>query len=94
MVVDTEKLFSVAGRIYVLLRRETNRMVDVEWIIANAAYATEVIRLAKATGQSELIELAERIEETHPLLPHPIKPKPLIPAEVVKEESKYVNTLR
>jgi len=81
MAGEMEKLFSAAGRIYVLLRRETNRMIDVEWVIVNAAYAREVIQLARATGLPELAELAERIEETHPLLPPVVKAA--VPAQAV-----------
>lgn len=69
MAGEMEKLFSLAGRVYVLLRRETNRMIDVEWVTVNAEYAREVISLARATGLQELEELAGRIEVTHPLLP-------------------------
>ena len=50
MAGEMEQLFSVVGRVYVILRRETNRMIDVEWAIANAEYAREVIRLARTTG--------------------------------------------
>ncbi|OIO82465.1 MAG: hypothetical protein AUJ88_01960 [Gallionellaceae bacterium CG1_02_56_997] len=69
MAGEMEQLFSVVGRVYVMLRRETNRMIDVEWAIANADYAREVIKLARTTQVNELIQLAARIEDTHPLLP-------------------------
>lgn len=36
MAGEMEILFSLAGRIYVLLRRESNRMIGVEWLIENA----------------------------------------------------------
>ena len=65
---SSEKLFALAGRVYVLLRRETTRMIDVEWMVVEPVYALEVIRLARATKNVELMELAERIEATHLLL--------------------------
>ena len=88
---DMEILFSLAGRIHVLLRREINRIVDVEWMCADAAYAKEVIKLARTIESEELHKLADRVEEVHPKLPRiehlaaPITRQP---------ESKYVATLR
>ena len=66
---NLEIIFSLAGRMHVLLRREINRIVDVEWFCANAAYAREVIKLARNVQSEELDKLADRIEEVHPLLP-------------------------
>ncbi len=93
MAGEMEQLFSVVGRVYVMLRRETNRMIDVEWTITNAEYAREVIRLARTTGVDELIELANRIEDTHPLLPR-IKRVEVIPPTVSFDAPKYVQSLR
>lgn len=93
MAGEMEQLFSVVGRVYVMLRRETNRMIDVEWTISNAEYAREVIRLARTTGVDELIELANRIEDTHPLLPR-IKRVEVIAPTVSFDEPKYVQSLR
>ena len=81
----------LAGRIHVLLRREHNRIIDVEWMCAEAGYAREVLRLARATELDELHMLATRVEQTHPLLP-------CLPAAEVPpprmSEAKYVRTLR
>jgi len=88
---DMEILFSLAGRIHVLLRRETNRIVDVEWMCADAAYAREVIKLARSVESEELHKLADRVEEVHPLLPRIELIEPAIP---YREEPKYVATLR
>lgn len=93
MAGEMEQLFSVVGRVYVMLRRETNRMIDVEWTIANAEYAREVVRLARTTGVDELIELANRIEDPHPLLPR-IKRVTITPPEVLFDAPKYVQSLR
>lgn len=75
-----------------MLRRTTNRMIDVEWMIANAEYAREVIRLARETNVEELVELAGRIEDTHPLLPR-IKREAVV-ADVLPNVPKYVQSLR
>ncbi len=88
---EMEKLFSTAGRVYVLLRRETNRMIDVEWVSMDAGYAREVIHLARATGLPELLELADRIEEIHPLLQEATHPAAPVPP---RTDSKYMTSLR
>lgn len=86
-----EILFSLAGRIHVLLRRETNRIIDVEWMCVDVGYASEVLRLASATDSEELHKLVERVEQVYPLFPKPVKPV-VVAAPV--NESKYMNTLR
>lgn len=86
-----EILFSLAGRMHVLLRRETNRIIDVEWMCADPVYAKEVIKLARTVESDELHKLAERVEEVHPRLPRIERLAPPIPLE---PESKYVATLR
>ncbi|MEW5902720.1 MAG: hypothetical protein AB1722_00060 [Pseudomonadota bacterium] len=91
MAGEMEKLFALAGRIHVLLRREHNRIIDVEWMCADESYAREVIKLARAAGSIELLALAERTEAIHPLLPRPQNIEAPIPA---KKEEKYVNSLR
>lgn len=93
MAGEIEQLFAVTGRVCVMLRRETNRMVDVEWAITNAQYAREVVRLARVTNAAELIELADRIEATHPLLPRVKKVEVALPT-VLHDSSKYVQSLR
>ncbi len=93
MAGEMEQLFSVVGRVYVMLRRETNRMIDVEWTIANAEYAREVVRLARTTGVDELIKLAKRIEDTHPLLPRNKRVEVISPTGSL-DAPKYVNSLR
>jgi hypothetical protein len=88
---NLEKMFSLAGRMHVVLRREINRIVDVEWLCSDAAYAREVIKLARSAQSDELHKLAERIEEVHPLLRRnelPVAPLPMA------TEAKYVKTLR
>lgn len=93
MAGEMEQLFAVVGRVYVMLRRETNRMIDVEWAITNAEYAREVINLARNTQVDELVELADRIEDTHPLFPR-IKRVDVIPPAELFDAPKYVQSLR
>ncbi len=91
MAGEMEKLFALAGRIHVLLRREHNRIIDVEWMCADASYTKEVIKLARSAGSEELLALAERVEAVHPLLP---KPQPIEIPIPAKTEAKYVSSLR
>ncbi|HEX7454852.1 MAG TPA: hypothetical protein VF296_02315 [Gallionella sp.] len=86
-----EILFSLAGRVHVLMRREVNRIVDIEWICADAAYAKEVIKLARTVQSDELHKLADRIEEVHPELPRIEQIEISLP---LATKSKYVTTLR
>jgi hypothetical protein len=88
---EMEVLFSVAGRIHVLLRRELNRIIDVEWMCADPVYAREVIKLARAVDSDELHKLADRVEQVHPKFLHTERIVDHIPAT---EESKYMTTLR
>jgi hypothetical protein len=88
---DMEILFSLAGRMHVLLRRETNRIIDVEWMCADPVYAKEVVKLARTVESDELHKLAERVEEVHPRLPRIERLAAQVPHP---PESKYVVTLR
>jgi hypothetical protein len=88
---DKEILFSLAGRMHVLLRREVNRIIDVEWMCVDPAYAQEVIKLARTVDSDELHKLADRVGEVHPLL-HRIEP--LGDSMPSRTESKYVASLR
>jgi hypothetical protein len=88
---EMEVLFSVAGRIHVLLRREINRIIDIEWMCADPVYAREVIKLARTVDSDELHKLADRVEQVHPKFLHTERVVDHIPA---MEESKYMTTLR
>ena len=91
MAGEMEILFSLAGRVHTLLRRESSRIIDVEWLCADAAYAREVIRLVDASQSDELQKLAERIREVHPLI---LKTTERAAPAIVSNEHKYTNTLR
>lgn len=97
MAGEMEKIFSLSGRVHVLLRRETNRIVDVEWMAVNVDYLREILRIVRATDIVELHEIAARIEELHPLLPKTAKPKISAHADQDLEreaETKYLFSLR
>jgi hypothetical protein len=92
MAGENERLFSLAGRMYVMLRRQTNRMIDVEWAITNADYAKEIVGLARATGIAELVEMATHLEELHPLLS--AERKNVTKPDATAPAAKYVAQLR
>jgi hypothetical protein len=88
---EMEILFSLAGRMHVLLRREINRIIDVEWMCIDPAYAREVIKQARTVESEELHKLADRVEQVHPKFPRIERPVEVMPQQM---ESKYVSTLR
>lgn len=91
MAGEMEILFSLAGRVHTLLRRESSRIIDVEWMCIDGPYAREILRLAEASESDELQKLADRIREVHPALLYSDK-KSAPP--VASTERKYMTTLR
>jgi hypothetical protein len=66
---DSDKL-AVAAHLYVLLRRATGRVTDVEWLVRDRPYAREIIQLAMAQpGQPELQRWARKLEAALGLTP-------------------------
>jgi hypothetical protein len=51
-MLNSEKL-AIAAHLHVLLRRKTGRVTDTEWMAANAEYAAEVVRFARASAQED-----------------------------------------
>lgn len=95
MAGEMEVLFSLSARIHVLLRRETKRIVDVEWMTVNVDYVREILKISHATGNAELHELALRIEALHPLLPRvKAPPPPRNEIDTKEQEAKYLFSLR
>jgi hypothetical protein len=95
MAGEMEVLFSLSARIHVLLRRETKRIVDVEWMTVNADYAREILQISRAAESDELNELARRIEALHPLLPRVKAPQ--ISRDLTaatEQDAKYLFSLR
>lgn len=84
---------AIAAHLHVLLRRKTGRVTDTEWLALNDAYATEIIRFARAQalerGAGELAEWADKLEQAMrkpqapPLPPAGIRSATLPPATPV-----------
>lgn len=61
-MLENEKL-AIAAHLYVLLRRATGRVTDVQWLLRDRVYASEIIQLALAQpGQADLQRWARRFE--------------------------------
>jgi hypothetical protein len=72
-MLESEKL-AIAAHLHVLLRRKTGRVTDTEWMAANAQYAGEVVRFARASaredGHTDLAEWADKLETALNLKAH------------------------
>ncbi len=68
-------LFSLAGRMHVLLRREINRIIDVEWMCIDPAYARRSHQAGTHRRVGGVAQAGARIEEVHPKMfriEHPV----------------------
>ena len=93
MHTNNDELFAVLGRVYVLLRRETHRMIDVEWAVVNSDYALEIIHLARDTKSIDLLALANQIQILHPGIKTPANERAEA-AITAPSQDKYFTTLR
>lgn len=58
---DNEK-FAIAAHLSVVLRRKIGRAIDTLWMIQNVEYAQEVLRIARAHADADIVRLADRFE--------------------------------
>jgi hypothetical protein len=56
-------IYGLLGRMHVLMRRVSNRITDVEYMRVSKDYCREIVRLAEATDNEELHNLAERLRQ-------------------------------
>jgi len=95
--MSESEMMAVASRLHVLLRRKANRITDILWMISNAEYAGEVLRLARAEADDEMHALAARFEAMMPAA----APDALRRAQIEREKEAaakpardYIGTLR
>jgi hypothetical protein len=69
MSASASEVFAVLGRIHVLLRRDLNRITDIEWAAVNKAYALEVVKLCAKGAHPDLNMLAGKLTEMMDLAP-------------------------
>ena len=102
--VSNREHFDVATHIYTRLRRLSSRTIDVIWMVHNAEYAREVLKLARVSGDPETVRLAERFElmafgavtkaAPQALNGAPAPAAAAAPAEDGYSGDRYVGTLR
>jgi hypothetical protein len=93
MSSDSEKM-AVAAHLHVLMRRKMGRVTDVEWLVRNAEYAQEIIRVA--CQQAEHPEVAEWGARLRGML-FPKPPSGTAPARLKADApaaARYVGRLR
>jgi hypothetical protein len=99
-MLQSEKV-AIAAHLHVLLRRKTGRVTDVEWLAVNEAYATEIIRFARASaqqdGHADLAEWAGKLEAV--VLPKSAaangnKTTQTSPPAATPEAARYVRGIR
>lgn len=54
--------FSLMGRLHVVLRRETGRITDVEYMRIDPAYCRHLIEVAQQSGNVDLEKIGDRLE--------------------------------
>ena len=59
---DNDK-FAIAAHLSVLLRRKIGRAIDTLWMLQNAEYAQEIVRVARAHADADISRLVDRFEE-------------------------------
>ena len=73
---ESEQLSSLATHLYVRLRRDGGRVIDVIWLMRNQEYAREILRVARGIPEPELEKLCDRIEDLMFGGGRPAAPKP------------------
>lgn len=57
--------FSLMGRMHVILRRQTGRITDIEYMRIDPQYCRHVLELAFAQPNDDLKQLCERLQEIY-----------------------------
>lgn len=97
-MLESDKL-ALAAHLHVVMRRKIGRVIDVEWVVRNADYAREVLRVARlAEDHADVQEWADKLQAA--LFPAP--PAPPAPAARrepatgprMPEIRRYIGSLR
>jgi hypothetical protein len=59
--MNDSELFNILSRIHVILRREANRITDIEWARVNPEYARAIVQLCAQVPHADLPGLAARM---------------------------------
>lgn len=95
---ENEK-FSLATQIFVRLRRNSGRMIDVIWMATNAEYAAEILRIAREAGDPDLSQIADRFEAALNSSGRPSSASTPAPSQADRDtpdevKAHYIGTLR
>lgn len=75
-MLESDK-FAVAAHMHVVLRRKCGRVTDVEWMMKSPDYAREIIRVARAENEPDLLAMADKLEAAlFPVAIKPMRPMP------------------
>ena len=89
----TDRL-GIAAHLHVLLRRKTGRVTDIEWMVANEAYAAEIVRFATArAAEDSAPELKEWADKLAAALAEAVPParRPLVATVRARMEAPLPN---
>ncbi len=102
--MSDDRLSAIATHLYVRLRRDGGRVIDVIWLTRNQDYAREVLRLARMIPDAEVQRMTDTFEQimfgtapkrAAPPPPQPIAQGPLEEPEVAPETAaRYRGHLR
>ena len=93
--MTSDAMFAAAAHLYVVLRRKSGRIIDTIWMVHNADYAAEVLRIARAQSDGELVKLADRFEAL--MFGEPAAAGAVAPsssASATSSAAKYIGSLR
>lgn len=86
--MTSDDKFAAAAHLYVLLRRKSGRVIDTVWMAHNTDYALEVLRIARAQPDAEIVRLADRFEALM------FGDERGGPAAAPRKADRYIGTLR
>ncbi len=63
--------FVLQTRLFVIMRRELARVIDLEYLRRNREYATEIMTLAEDSADPDLVDVARKLRKIMELPAHP-----------------------
>lgn len=85
--MSDDRLSAIATHLYVRLRRDGGRVIDVIWLTRNQDYAREVLRLARMIPDPEVIRMSDAFEQImFGTAPKRAAPPPMAAAQAPLEE--------
>jgi hypothetical protein len=92
--MTSEEKFSILTQLYIQLRRNAGRVIDVAWASVNDEYLREVIRVARSASDVTLDKLADRLEQLSGNVSRMRAPMTETSMESGSSPNQYVGKLR